>query len=1179
MSKRFRTLVDQDVEAPSVTEAAQQEYDATHLDDSWVNVFASSADEIIKAFIQSNPLVSIPNQILNDGKVPEKIFAQTIAEKKAEDKHNFEKAAYRKHSNQPPLANLEPELKTHPGRPEYYVEDTAKMLYDNLSPEQRAQLQAEVEQDDADRLMDIGGMSSPLAIGSTRAAREFAKIGKELGKDYPKVFGSAADRLMKEYAEKRAYRDVPNVIADARKSKIYADNLTNQLLKDGTIEAHALDTRPITAVEEELLDQEARATKDYLHDKRLAKHAVGDKRYAMYDQNGVRNDLLPGELDWAANDSETMLRRKTKVLDSGRPPDTQYGQELTSSRGLRNRFEKDAELGRKIENKSNAFNMKANDAYISNEYGSDFDRAALFNDTKKSLDDFYDREGQFANKKYSDKEKNNADWIKGVMLHGEVKRPKGASIPSTPVEFVKAKDGGLRAKVPHLYLDRQAALAEHEAALRAEKAKERLWQEQLNSLVTGKQPKPAPLKEEPVDYRQIFNPDNYAPTVDHDVLRQAEINARLADEAKKPKVTPDDVNKYISSVEESNVNEINRLKTPETVDWDNDFDKAFAQGIGQKMNQDDFFDNMQPIPKKYTPKELLDEEVHKSIDPYFNPNYPEGLQNAMKHLLNPDAQLYDYHSGERNPLHKSDTEAIMTVPKEFLDDIVKKYGKDSDGWASTPEGREAQQGFWDYFKVTPEAQKRGVELYKNSIPKEPTTIDHFGDIDMLPKGNPKPSEAETLKRIMKGPNEIILDHKNPNYGPAKLTWDEYRDGWAGKYYINGVPFGNGDIYKPDDFAKTVEQMLRGKDGVVYTPNGTGVQETIKRYNLAPPPSAEEIAKAYGPVDRTNPESMLNYDQLFKKRLEEAFKKDMLTNPAPAGLDWDKGGPQYEQFKQQFEQEFGPPSEEFADKTKALINKGRAKQGKDPLAEVLKKPINNYMEDITNPLMTITRAQKEAGPTAGKMLNEYAGNIKDKSPHAEHIQNIQSIRDLKSNPALWEEFIKYHPPAAFTKPERFDSGSFKNVYVPEYGDKVIKRFNPESYIDATPYAIDEQATFNKLEDLVPNTKTYKTSENTYQVQDKITPASKYYNKTGEHMLDKSKELSEVVAQKGVEARDLAPANYGVDDSGNLKIIDVGQFSKNKELTTDEIIKLLETSRALPSDYNYFNEIFKLKKGGK
>lgn len=217
--------------------------------------------------------------------------------------------------------------------------------------------------------------------------------------------------------------------------------------------------------------------------------------------------------------------------------------------------------------------------------------------------------------------------------------------------------------------------------------------------------------------------------------------------------------------------------------------------------------------------------------------------------------------------------------------------------------------------------------------------------------------------------------------------------------------------------------------------------------------------------------------------------------------------------------------------------------------------------MMSPAMGTTRAVKQLGPTVGKTMNELASKIKDSSPHAEHLTNLQKIREVVKN-----------------NPKMLDEGAFKRVY--DSNDKVVKVAGADhdlGYLksEILPESIQEQLTFNKLKELAPTTKTYKTSNKFYQVQDKVTPFEKTTNNAGDWQ-DQEDILKVLTKNKGLGASDLSPINHGVDKNNMPKIMDVGAFDKIKNIDYQDVEDLNSTYRKLPSEnVDYINELLKLR----
>lgn len=231
------------------------------------------------------------------------------------------------------------------------------------------------------------------------------------------------------------------------------------------------------------------------------------------------------------------------------------------------------------------------------------------------------------------------------------------------------------------------------------------------------------------------------------------------------------------------------------------------------------------------------------------------------------------------------------------------------------------------------------------------------------------------------------------------------------------------------------------------------------------------------------------------------------------------------------------------------------------------------EQLATSFMGETRAVKELGPELGKLTNAAAGAIKDK--FGEHLRNLDLIKNFVKNPESLRPV---------------GSGAFKNVYGNE--QQVLKKFRPEEFVpgEMLPQSIQEQLIVNKLGELAPKTNTYKTSNNVYQVQDKIQPfietMKDNYHPDLEKMISNNMDsiqtqedyLKSLLNKKGFDPKsdyDLAnPYNHGYSKLGDPKISDVGTFRMSQP-NPEDIIKLQENYKTLPSDIDYINEIFKLK----
>lgn len=246
--------------------------------------------------------------------------------------------------------------------------------------------------------------------------------------------------------------------------------------------------------------------------------------------------------------------------------------------------------------------------------------------------------------------------------------------------------------------------------------------------------------------------------------------------------------------------------------------------------------------------------------------------------------------------------------------------------------------------------------------------------------------------------------------------------------------------------------------------------------------------------------------------------------------------------------------------------------KESLADQ-KRFVQNFPENVAGSTMGITRAEEVLGRQTGKAMNALANSIKDSAPQAEHIANLKAIQELRKSPELLQEFLEAH----LLGTPSTDAGAFKNVHI---GDKkVIKQFRPEEFTnDMVPQSIQEQLIFNKLDGLNPNSKTYKTTNNIYQVQDKVTP----YDKTS-HSLndweDQTSILNQMVRDKGLGPSDLSnPSNHGLTKQNTPKIMDVGAFDNVNKMSSNDVKNLQNTYKTLPSDRtDFINEVLKLRQG--
>lgn len=214
--------------------------------------------------------------------------------------------------------------------------------------------------------------------------------------------------------------------------------------------------------------------------------------------------------------------------------------------------------------------------------------------------------------------------------------------------------------------------------------------------------------------------------------------------------------------------------------------------------------------------------------------------------------------------------------------------------------------------------------------------------------------------------------------------------------------------------------------------------------------------------------------------------------------------------------------------------------------------------MSTPAIGMTRAVKQLGPLVGKAENALASVIKDASPQAEHIRNLQAIREAKVNP------------------QKIGEGFFKKAY--EVGDKVVKKFKPEEVLPEDFYkdAVREQLVFDKLKDLNPNTKSYGVGDNIYQVQKKVTPYENITSNTDEWD-DRASVLKQASKANDVYMSDMNnPSNHG-EIGDKMKIIDAGGGHSLNTLV-DDIVNLRNTFKtSKENEPKLIKELFDLKKG--
>lgn len=213
--------------------------------------------------------------------------------------------------------------------------------------------------------------------------------------------------------------------------------------------------------------------------------------------------------------------------------------------------------------------------------------------------------------------------------------------------------------------------------------------------------------------------------------------------------------------------------------------------------------------------------------------------------------------------------------------------------------------------------------------------------------------------------------------------------------------------------------------------------------------------------------------------------------------------------------------------------------------------------------------KQGDPSDSYYVKNWPEKLLDQDPKSVHSMDF---------PVTKEQSLQNYTPINQKYP-LLDHGGFKDVYSNKNTDKVIKKFRPDEYTpeDLTPAAIQEQLNFNKMQDFLnPNTKTYKTSNSIYQVQDKHTPMSKLTQIPSEWQ-DHEDILNYLLKKKGLEPSDLRPDNYGGEQNKSLKVFDTGTFGKIKQIDNNDINALDNTFKTLPMDKEYLQELFNLKAG--
>lgn len=182
-----------------------------------------------------------------------------------------------------------------------------------------------------------------------------------------------------------------------------------------------------------------------------------------------------------------------------------------------------------------------------------------------------------------------------------------------------------------------------------------------------------------------------------------------------------------------------------------------------------------------------------------------------------------------------------------------------------------------------------------------------------------------------------------------------------------------------------------------------------------------------------------------------------------------------------------------------------------------------------------------------------------NPHDEIIGDLNKIKAvIKQNPAEFDP-----------------TGNFKNVY--STNGKIIKKFRKDEYVpeDLLPSAIQEQINFNKMGDLNPNTKTYKTTKNIWQTQDKYTPMKNLAE--DQYDIDNGRAIVEyLLKKKGLGPTDMHDTNFGGKLGGTYKVFDTGTFDNITNIDNSDIELLNKTFKTLPDDRaDYLNELLKLK----
>lgn len=244
--------------------------------------------------------------------------------------------------------------------------------------------------------------------------------------------------------------------------------------------------------------------------------------------------------------------------------------------------------------------------------------------------------------------------------------------------------------------------------------------------------------------------------------------------------------------------------------------------------------------------------------------------------------------------------------------------------------------------------------------------------------------------------------------------------------------------------------------------------------------------------------------------------------------------------------------------------------KESLADQ-KQRARDFPEQMAGSTMGITRAVKELGPIAGKAINKIASEIPDLSPQAKHIKNIEAIRDFVEKTNLER------------KPLEIGEGFSQRVYdIPSRPEEVLKKRwlnqTPERTSEAIEDVIRDQLIFDKIGENAPNTNTYMTSKNAYQIQDKVKPLG--YGGNALQTKGVPTAATQVLTKTDykIKPEDLLNQNVGRDKTGNIKFFDVDNFDFPKiDLIKDASGNVINRKRSTPfTESDILNLLNSIKK---